>query len=343
MRPKHFFSIGLTCHQAFEDFYQYAGPRKTPTLEFLLERYKENWISKGYESKEHEMETFAKGEQWMRDYYDKYIVHGEGFIPAWWVEMYFELPIGKNGSIMIGFMDRIQKNADGTYEIFDYKTDPKMRTQEEVDNDLQLTIYYWAMREALGIEIKALTLLFLQFNQCVTTRREPADIQKIADAVDECSGDMLTKQRALAEHYMKALDSYKIPYKLSGKMTVNDVQKLRGLLNGAAMSDASYAEEAKKCISGGDLIFPPSVNKYCGGCDYLVGCPLEHKIRTEYKDKIMHKLDDHKDQKKKADEEEEQSKVDLETSKEAKAEVQASNAEAEGTTASSSSEESDKG
>ena len=38
-------------------------------------------------------------------------------------------------------MDRIDKNADGSFEIIDYKTKRKMPGQKEIDSDLQMSIY----------------------------------------------------------------------------------------------------------------------------------------------------------------------------------------------------------
>jgi hypothetical protein len=232
-KPRGFFSIGHSCHEAMEDFFACSSQS---SLQELRKMYEKHWHSEGYKDEIEEQEYFENGWEWISNFYKKY--YDGNFIKAYAVELYFQLPIGDD-YVIIGFLDRLQKNPDGTFEIFDYKTDPKLRTQEEVDNDLQLTSYYWAMRQ-LGIDVKALSLEFLKFNQRITTTRTPEDIPAF----------------------------------------VNEVNKIVGAM--------AYSEEmAKKFPDRADEFFKPKVNKYCGGCDHLIGCPMEFEIRTTYRDKVM--------------------------------------------------------
>ena len=55
----------------------------------------------------------------------------------------FEIDDPKTGEkhTLSGIMDRIDKNADGSFEIIDYKTKRKMPGQKEIDSDLQMSIY----------------------------------------------------------------------------------------------------------------------------------------------------------------------------------------------------------
>ncbi|MFH1415954.1 MAG: PD-(D/E)XK nuclease family protein, partial [Elusimicrobiota bacterium] len=233
MKPKNFFSIGHSCHETMEEFF--TQPYQS-SLKQLRRMYENRWHREGYKNELEEREFFDNGWDWLEKYYVKY-VEGQ-FIPAHEVEIYFQLPIG-NDYVMNGYLDRLQKNSDGTYEIFDYKTDPKLRTQEEVDRDLQLTAYYWAMKQR-GIEVGRLSLEFLQFTQRISTGRTEKDIP----------------------------------------LFINDVNKTVG--------EMAYGEERLKTNpERSDKFFPPKVNKYCGGCDYLHGCPMEHDIKTKYRDKVM--------------------------------------------------------
>ncbi|MFC2061865.1 RecB family exonuclease, partial [Elusimicrobiota bacterium] len=179
---------------------------------------------------------YEEGWQWVSDYYDNFI-DGQ-YVQAHAVEVYFQLPIG-NDYVINGYIDRLQKNPDGSYEILDYKTDPKLRTQKEVDNDLQLTSYYWAMKQ-LGIDVSSLSLEFLKFSKRVTTKRTSEDIPAFTSEVNKVVGEMASKQAEIEKY----------PHK-------------------------------------GEKLFPPKVNKYCGGCDFLIGCPKEKEIRTVYKDEVM--------------------------------------------------------
>ena len=249
-KPKNFFAIGHSCHETMEEFFSYPYQSSVRKMRKMYER---NWHSEGYKDAAEEQRYFEDGWRWLENYYKKYI-DGQ-YIQAEALELYFQLPIG-NDYVVIGYMDRLQKNPDGTYEIFDYKTDPKLRAPEELKDDLQLTAYYWAMKQ-LGIEVDRLSLEFLQFNQRVSTKRTPEDIPPF---VAECN-------------------------KVVGEM-------------------AKREEELKREPEKADELFPPMINKYCGGCDHLIGCPKEKEIRTVYKDKIMNLQDKPISEPEESDEEE---------------------------------------
>jgi putative RecB family exonuclease len=254
VKPQGFFSIGLTVHNTLEMFYQIdlKKGQTEPPIEELYKLYDENWISAGYLTEEEEKEYYVNGKEWLTNYYHKF-VKGK-YIKAYSVEEYFELPIGQGQHVMIGFYDRVQKNPDGSFEIFDYKTDPKVRTQEEVDKDLQLTIYYWSLKNR-GIEAKRLSLIFIRFGEMVSTTRSQKDIEYIDNYVKEVADKMVLKG--------EQLELIRKEYKQKGENVPQEKV---------------------------DEIFPATINKYCGGCDYLIGCPMETKIKTEYSDKLLFKV-----------------------------------------------------
>ncbi|MFN3550319.1 MAG: PD-(D/E)XK nuclease family protein [Endomicrobiia bacterium] len=255
VKPQGFFSIGSTIHNALELFYQIKTKNnKEPGIDELLKLYDECWISAGYKTPQEEKEYYLNGKQWLVNYYEKFVK--DKFITAYATEEYFELPIGKNTHVMIGYIDRIQKNPDGTFEILDYKTDPKLRSQQEVDSDLQLTIYYWALRNR-GIETKRLGLIFIRFGEIVYTTRTQKDI----DILDDYVKEVADKMWADGEKYMNLIKEYE------EKNQVVPEEKIEEVL-------------------------PSKINKYCGGCDYLKGCPKEEIIKTEYKDKLLFEVSD---------------------------------------------------
>ncbi len=249
VKPQGFFSIGSTIHNTLELFY-HIKPKKSkePSVEELLSLYNRCWISAGYRNEQEEKEYFEKGKEWLINYYNKFVV-GQ-YLPAYATEEYFELPIGEK-HIMIGYIDRIQQNPDGSFEILDYKTDPKIRTQQEVDKDLQLTIYYWAAKNK-GIEIKRLGLIFIRFGEVVYTTRTQQDIEFIDGYVREIADKMW----ADGEKYIQLKKKYE---EKNIKIPQEEIE----------------------------AILPSKINKYCGGCDYLRGCPKEELIKTEYKDKLL--------------------------------------------------------
>ncbi|PKM99561.1 MAG: hypothetical protein CVU78_05705 [Elusimicrobia bacterium HGW-Elusimicrobia-2] len=246
-KPRHFFSIGLSVHKAMEDLYSYDGLGE-PSLKFLLESYRNNWESGGYESDEQEQAFFENGLEWMKNYYEEH-VKGQ-WQKAWKTEPYFEAPlqgprIGA-GHLLVGFIDRIESNADGTYSIYDYKTDPLLRTQEEVDNDLQLTMYSWVCEKYFGIKIKEAALVFFRFNKIIRTARTDEDYKNMLELIDRLG---------------------------------------EGILRNTGEAASQPKDEA-------DKLFLPSINKYCGGCDFLDECPLKNEILQKNKSEVMNISED---------------------------------------------------
>ncbi len=119
----------------------------------------------------------------LKTYYQRFVA-GKKFKPAFSIEEYFEIPVGKD-SIMTGFIDRIDKLSSKGYIVLDYKTEPTDRTQEAVDNDLQLTLYYWAGREFLKLDIRELGLFMMSHDKLTTSRRTQEDIPHLLRRIED--------------------------------------------------------------------------------------------------------------------------------------------------------------
>ncbi|RCK78345.1 MAG: hypothetical protein OZSIB_1587 [Candidatus Ozemobacter sibiricus] len=193
-KPQPFFSFGTTIHETFERIYDPANPRPKPTLDEILQIYEEVRLThrEGMSSEEVEERYRQDGIRQLTMYYNRFI-KDQPFALAHSIEDYFELPCGKY-AVMTGFIDRIDKLPDGTYEILDYKTEPTMRTQEEVDHDKQLSIYYWACEDALGLKISKLSLFMLDHDVKITTTRTRDDIPKVVEKVDETAYAMINEK-----------------------------------------------------------------------------------------------------------------------------------------------------
>jgi len=148
-------------------------------LEILEETWRHFRI--GYRTPEEEERYRAQAVRQLEMYFNRF-VKGQKFRPAYYIEKYFELAVGKD-SIMTGFIDRIDKRPGGGYIVLDYKTEPTDRTQEAVDKDLQLTLYYWASREFLNLDIRELGLFMMSHDTLITTTRTPDDIPELLDRV----------------------------------------------------------------------------------------------------------------------------------------------------------------
>lgn len=207
-KPQPFFSFGTTIHETFERVYDPGNPIEKPTLQQVIDIYDEVRLThrEGFESDAMEEQYRQDGIRQITMYYNHYIKDAE-FKPAYSIEDYFEIPCGKY-AVMTGFIDRIDRLADGTYEILDYKTEPTMRTQEAVDADKQLSIYYWACEDTLGLKISKLSLLMLDFDCKIETTRTRDSIPKVIETIDKTAYEMIHEKDFLPRKnkYCKSCD-----------------------------------------------------------------------------------------------------------------------------------------
>ena len=193
-KPQPFFSFGTTIHETFERLYDPERKSlKVPTLEEILAIYDQVRLThrEGFESDELEERYRLDGIRQLTMYYNRFI-KGKIFQPAHAIEEYFEIPCGKY-AVMTGFIDRIDHLSDGTYEILDYKTEPTLRTQQAVDEDKQLSIYYWAAEETMGLKISKLSLLMLDHDKKIETFRSRENIPHVIESIDKTAYEMLTE------------------------------------------------------------------------------------------------------------------------------------------------------
>lgn len=159
---------------------------ETPAISYsllathLLELWHKSFIVEGHESRAAAEFARREGDALMRQFYD------------WWascertvlaVEQSFSLTL--QGQQYAGRIDRVERTAEGI-EVIDFKTGG-VRTQEEVDSDLQLSLYALAVRELYNEPCAALTLLFLSEDGVVpvqTLRNEG----QLRDAAGQLAG-----------------------------------------------------------------------------------------------------------------------------------------------------------
>ena len=134
----------------FEDI---AGP--LPTLEALLENYKANWISEGYETAPQEKWFFQEGDRILRGFYAK---HKSSRANVFQVEYKFNVVI--EGVPVMGYIDRIDKTAEDALAIVDYKTG-KAFDKSRVRSDSQMTLYQIAIEDIFKKPVETVTLYHL--------------------------------------------------------------------------------------------------------------------------------------------------------------------------------------
>lgn len=173
-RPKATYSFGGTIHKTLEEFYRYK--KGEPSLDYLLELYKENWINLGFEDKEKEERYYQKGLKLLTNYYHDFIK--DQYHPTKYLKKYFELPLGED-CLLTGYLERVDELSHGEFELIVYRMESYLPSPEEIENDLEFTIYYWAAPLALGISLDRLSLHHLCSGKKLTTSRGGRDVERL--------------------------------------------------------------------------------------------------------------------------------------------------------------------
>ncbi|MDO8886480.1 PD-(D/E)XK nuclease family protein [Candidatus Oleimmundimicrobium sp.] len=177
-------SFGSTIHKALYYFYNVPTPNP-PSLEELLSFMHKNWLSRGYLNKSEESAYKEHAEHILTNFYRSNI---DSFSLPVAIEYRFQIKLDEKLSsgetcLLSGVIDKVERTPDGKLEIVDYKTGKKLPSQSNVNNDLQLSMYYFAVKETWQIEPEKLTLYFVVPNMKISTIRKPEDIQKIKNLI----------------------------------------------------------------------------------------------------------------------------------------------------------------
>lgn len=96
-------------------------------------------------------------------------------------KIYF--PIAQ-GVYILGYIDRIEKHEDGSYEVHDYKTNERMKEQKEVDVDRQLAFYHLGLKDLFGDDVRVkLTWHFLAHNKKIHSVRTEGQLSELKTSI----------------------------------------------------------------------------------------------------------------------------------------------------------------
>jgi putative RecB family exonuclease len=155
-KDKWYFSFGSTMHLCTEYFFKVKVP-PPPSLEALLDFYETSWISQGYESAEEEAKYRAYGREILTRFWQ---IHHPDFRMPLAVEHLFYVDV--EGVKLRGYIDRVDKLDSGGLSIVDYKTSQNLFTVDDLEGDLQLTLYQLAVQQIWQLPVERLTLYHLR-------------------------------------------------------------------------------------------------------------------------------------------------------------------------------------
>ena len=158
----------------------FAEEQKAPctTLNDVIDYWHQSFIVQGYDSKKDMEAARSRGETIITQFYEWWSTRERQVLA---IEKGFKLSLD-GGLELSGRFDRVEQVGGGLH-VIDYKTSG-VRTQEEVDNDLQLSVYALACDEVFGQPCVSLSFLFLRedgITEVVTKR----SAQELKEAVDQ--------------------------------------------------------------------------------------------------------------------------------------------------------------
>ena len=107
-----------------------------------------------------------------------------------WLERKFDTRIGPHH--VRGRVDRVDRLADGSYELIDYKTGER-KSEADLESDLQLALYRLAAREAWGIEAASGSYYYVLDADKVAAPVRPDDAERVERTVLEVGEGVLSQ------------------------------------------------------------------------------------------------------------------------------------------------------
>ena len=179
--PTLYQRFGIVVHQVLERFHQQDG-KSREELQFLLDAA---WRRGGLGESEEEKQLRGKATSALDRYQARFV--SEDAEPVW-LEKGFQFTLGPH--VLRGRVDRVDRLPDGRYELIDYKTG-RPRTKAQLREDVQLSLYAVAAREAWQLESSQEAYLYVLDDEKVQVPQEEIDAGWIQETVMEVADGIL--------------------------------------------------------------------------------------------------------------------------------------------------------
>jgi DNA helicase II / ATP-dependent DNA helicase PcrA len=173
--------FGIVVHQVLERYHQ-SGGRSVDELLGLLEA---GWRRSGFGPTDEERQLHVKAENALRRYHERF--QADDAEPMWF-EKSFNFKIGPH--TLRGRVDRVDRMADGRYELIDYKTG-RPKAPAQLRDDVQLALYAVAAGSAWNLESSVQSYLYVLDDQKVPLPDDANDAEWIAETVREVADGIL--------------------------------------------------------------------------------------------------------------------------------------------------------
>jgi len=168
--------FGILMHNVLERFHK-EPPEEGDELRTLNRLFESGWRRGGFGDSDDEMQYRDRGKEALRLYWERERVSDSEPV---WLERKFDFKVADHH--VRGRVDRVDRLADGAYELIDYKTGER-KTEEELDSDLQLALYRLAAREAWDIEAAYASYDYVLDAEKIPAPTRPDDAERVERTV----------------------------------------------------------------------------------------------------------------------------------------------------------------
>ncbi len=179
--------MGDIVHQSLEDLYKRKKFKQRISKETLIKFYRDLWekeysddilvVKDGLDAKNYK----KMGEKFLSDYYDRMKPFEQITILGLETQDRMTLPDGNQWHVRI---DKLGCDDKGNYFICDYKTNSRMKDQEEADSDRQLAMYsIWVKDKFKDAKSVKLIWHMLAFNKDAVSERTDEQLKELQENV----------------------------------------------------------------------------------------------------------------------------------------------------------------
>lgn len=169
---------GSMIHTILEEV---VGNSDRLSLEYAIARLQKDWQNNRFKTTEKNFEKFKEAQAMLVTFFKDHFERATRNLKS--VEEFFEI-YHKDHKI-VGKIDRINLNPDGSVLITDYKTGAKLPYKDSLDFDDQLTFYFWAATNLFPKYKKVnLCLHYLLPNKLLLTSRDKKHIERLQKKIE---------------------------------------------------------------------------------------------------------------------------------------------------------------
>lgn len=180
--------LGSRVHDALEWLYRQVAATRVPTITDVLAAYESFWDAERTSDLRivdrdlDEAAYRATGRRCLELYVARHAPFADGIVLG--LERGFQIPLG-DGLVLQGFIDRLMKTKDGSYEVHDYKTSQRLPTPEQARADEQGGWYALAVRHNFpAARDVRLVWHYLRYDEELVTTRTTNELEALeADIV----------------------------------------------------------------------------------------------------------------------------------------------------------------